>query len=110
MNRNRKLFIIVILVAIFCIIIAFYFYNSLSPGKDLTPNLSEVLSPIDNPLSPSNVTPFSIVTLGSSDYGSVTREGPYGNSSSPTKIAIIAGVHPQEAQAHLAFIKSLKKK
>jgi hypothetical protein len=110
MDRNRKLFIIVILVAIFCVIVAFYFYNSISPGKDLTPNLSEVLSPIDNPLSPSNVTPFSIVTLGSSDYGSVTREGPYGNPSSQNKIAIIAGNHPLESQAHLAFIESLKQK
>lgn len=110
MDRNRKLFITVILVAIFCVIVAFYFYNSLSPTNNLTPNLSEVLSPIDNQFSPSNVTPFSIVTLGSSDYGSVTREGPYGNPSSQNKIAIIAGIHPLESQAHLAFIESLKEK
>lgn len=38
--------------------------------------------------------------LGSTDYGNVVKEGPYGNASSPVKIAIIVGVHPWEYVAH----------
>ncbi len=100
MGRNLKLAIILFLIFIISFSLAFYIYNPLSP------NLSNILE--SNPFSPGEETSFSIVTLGSTDYGSVTREGPYGNTSSPYKIAIIAGVHPQEAQAHHAFIKSLQ--
>ena len=104
MGRNLKLAIFLFLIFIVSFSVAFYIYNPLNPN--LSPDLSNILD--SNPLSPSEKTSFSIVTLGSTDYGSVTREGPYGNTSSPHKIAIIAGVHPQEAQAHHAFIKSLQ--
>ncbi|WJI10446.1 hypothetical protein FGU46_10280 [Methanobacterium sp. CWC-01] len=103
MSKNLKLFIILFLIFISSFTLTFYFYNPLNLD---TQNL---LSPdVFNPLGPSKEVPFSIVTLGSTDYGSVTREGPYGNSSSSQKIAIIVGVHPQESQAHKAFIDSLK--
>jgi hypothetical protein len=85
---------------------AFYIYNPLS--TNLNPNLSNIIGSNNNPFSPSEETSFSIVTLGSTDYGRVTREGPYGNTSSLNKIAIITGVHPQESQSHNAFIKSLQ--
>lgn len=48
------------------------------------------------------------VVLGKTDYGTVTRTGPYGNTSSPVKIAYIVGVHPLEYNAHQALIKSIK--
>jgi len=103
MSKNLKLFIILFLIFIFSFTLTFSFYNPLNLDSD------NILSPnIFNPFSPSEETSFNIVTLGSTDYGSVTREGPYGNTSSPTKIAIIAGIHPQEAQSHNAFVESLK--
>ncbi|MBM4241280.1 MAG: hypothetical protein FJ150_06440 [Euryarchaeota archaeon] len=54
---------------------------------------------------------FSLNTriLGSSEYGVVVKEGPYGNSFSPVKIAYIVGVHPQESKAHKSLVESLKK-
>ena len=53
------------------------------------------------------VNPSSVV-LGSTDYGDVIKEGPYGNASSPVKIAFIVGVHPWEVYAHKMAINSIK--
>jgi len=50
----------------------------------------------------------SSVLLGSADYGSVTREGPYGNISSQVRIAYIVGVHPLESSAHHAIVETIK--
>jgi hypothetical protein len=46
--------------------------------------------------------------LGSTDYGEVQKEGPYGNISSPVKIAYIVGVHPLESKAHTGMVESIK--
>ena len=50
---------------------------------------------------------FSIEVLGSTSYGKVVKEGPYGNTSSKVKIAYIVGVHPLESQAHQAMVESI---
>lgn len=46
--------------------------------------------------------------LGSTDYGNVVKEGPFGNKNSHVKIAYIVGVHPLESNAHNAIIESIK--
>lgn len=46
--------------------------------------------------------------LGSTDYGNVVKEGPYGNVDSPIKIAYIVGVHPRESNAHKAVVESIR--
>jgi hypothetical protein len=46
--------------------------------------------------------------LGSTDYGNVVKEGPYGNKNSRVKIAYIVGVHPLESNAHEAILESIK--
>ena len=53
--------------------------------------------------SNSNSTDF----LGSTSYGNVLKEGPFGNTSSKVKIAYIVGVHPLESDAHQAMINSI---
>ena len=40
--------------------------------------------------------------LGNSSLGTVTREGPYGNTSSTYKVAYILGQHPRESRSHKA--------
>ena len=40
--------------------------------------------------------PITQVTLGNESYGNVIKEGPYGNTSSPVKVAYILGEHPRE--------------
>ena len=50
---------------------------------------------------------LSTEVLGSTTYGQVVKEGPYGNTSSNVKIAYIVGVHPLELQAHQAMIESI---
>ena len=45
--------------------------------------------------------------LGSTDKGTVTKTGPYGNPDSTRKIAVIVGVHPLEAAAHRAMVESI---
>jgi len=92
MGGKPKLIIILLLFFIASIFLTFYLYNPTTPSNN----------------SPISKTSFSSVTLGATDYGSVIREGPYGNPNSPIKIAYIAGVHPLEYQAHNAIIESLK--
>ena len=46
--------------------------------------------------------------LGNESYGTVVREGPYGNTTSNVKIAYIVGVHPKEANAHRAITETIK--
>lgn len=48
------------------------------------------------------------VTIGSDDTGNVVRDGPYGDSDSENKIAIILGTHPRESEAHKIMYKALK--
>jgi len=58
----------------------------------------------------STATTYSQEILGKTEYGTVTREGPYGNLQSPHKIIYVVGVHPLEYQAHLALKEALKDK
>lgn len=51
---------------------------------------------------------FSSVVLGENEYGTVTRDGPYGNTSSPLRMAYVVGVHPLEYQAHQAMEEAVK--
>ncbi len=50
---------------------------------------------------------LEIQVLGSTDKGTVTKTGPYGNSNSTQKIAVVVGVHPLEANAHRAMVESI---
>lgn len=62
----------------------------------------------DNSKNISNTPIISEKILGSTDYGKVTVEGPFGNSNSPVKIAVIVGVHPLESNSHRAAVESIK--
>ncbi|KAF5062767.1 hypothetical protein DSECCO2_301540 [anaerobic digester metagenome] len=50
----------------------------------------------------------TLKVLGTESYGSVVKEGPYGNTDSKVKIAYIVGVHPKEANAHSAITETVK--
>ena len=41
-------------------------------------------------------------------YGYV-KLGPFGNSTSKNKVAVIVGVHPQEEQTHIAMLNAISK-
>lgn len=47
---------------------------------------------------------ISTQNIGNTSYGSVVKEGSYGNTESKIKIAVIVGVHPQESDAHEAMM------
>jgi hypothetical protein len=91
LKMGKKLQLFLVLVLIFCAAVISSFY--LFPVQKAT----------------STVPVFSIVVLGENEYGTVTREGPYGNASSPNRIAYVVGVHPLEYQAHNALVESLKR-
>lgn len=57
---------------------------------------------------PQFTQPVTKQVLGSESYGSVSKEGPYGNTSSPVKIAFILGEHPREWVAHKAVAEDVK--
>ncbi|CEL25696.1 hypothetical protein [Methanobacterium formicicum] len=89
---GRKLQLILVLILVFGAAVLSSFY--LFPLPSLEKN--------------STATTYSRVVLGETEYGTVTREGPYGNPRSPYKIAYVVGVHPLEYQAHLALKEALK--
>ncbi|MDO9044578.1 MAG: hypothetical protein Q7U35_04650 [Methanobacteriaceae archaeon] len=91
MKRNKTIMIIAVLSMIFIIttISSFLLYSN----EEIIASSS---SDTDNNVS-----------LGATDYGSVEKLGPYGNTSSPVKIAYITGVHPLEYKSHQALMESL---
>ena len=99
MRRDTTILIIILLSIIFAasLTVSFYLY---SPKK--------MDSNIITPSTPPSPTNYSSDLLGSTDYGYVVKEGPYGNISSNIKIAYIVGVHPQESNAHTAAVESIK--
>ncbi len=46
--------------------------------------------------------------IGNDSHGTVTKEGPYGNLTSPIKIAYILGQHPRESRAHNATMANIR--
>ena len=54
-----------------------------------------------------NSNSTNIEVLGSTSYGNVINEGPFGNTNSKVKIAYIVGVHPLESDAHQAMVDSI---
>lgn len=72
-----------------------------------------VMVPIYNVYSaeePAARPPAVQEVLGNESYGSVIKEGPYGNSSSPVKVAYIVGQHPREYEAHKSVAENVKEK
>ncbi|MFA0834908.1 MAG: hypothetical protein ACC609_12985 [Methanobacterium formicicum] len=87
---GKKLQLFLLLVVLFGVVLISSFY----------------LFPVQK--NTSTVPVFSSVVLGETEYGTVTRDGPYGNASSGNRIAYIVGVHPLEYQAHDALVESVK--
>lgn len=72
-----------------------------------------VIMPIYNVYSVEETPYIQPVTrdiLGNESYGFVVKEGPYGNSTSPVKVAYIVGQHPREHYAHEAVVENVKEK
>ncbi len=97
MNKKGILGILVAIVVVFVasFVVSSYYLND---------NVICVL-----PASTSASTNASGV-LGSNELGSVVKKGPYGNKSSPVKIAYITGVHPLEHESHEAIRESIENK
>lgn len=57
---------------------------------------------------PTGTIPITQVSLGNESYGNVIKEGPYGNTNSPVKVAYILGEHPREYPAHRAVSEIIK--
>lgn len=72
-----------------------------------------LVAPLISPYLDSPVTNVSVnastEVLATTSYGNVTKEGPFGNPTSPVKIAYIVGVHPWEQYSHDAAVQSVKK-
>lgn len=63
---------------------------------------------LNSPATNTSVTPTTEV-LATTSMGNVTKEGPYGNTSSQVKVAYIVGVHPWEYYSHESAVKAVKK-
>ena len=87
--KRKNINILLIIVLFFLFVATATISFNLSPSKTTVENHS------------------STEVLGSTSYGQVVKEGPYGNTSSNIKIAYIVGVHPLESQAHQAMVESI---
>ncbi len=70
-----------------------------------------LLIPIYNVYSaeePPLTQPITQEVIGNEPYGNVVKEGPYGNFSSPVKVAYVLGEHPREWVAHKAVAEDVK--
>ena len=54
-----------------------------------------------------NTNSTNVEVLGSTSFGNVIKEGPFGNTNSKVTIAYIVGVHPLESDAHQAMVDSI---
>jgi hypothetical protein len=64
-----------------------------------------------NEINPAKDSPALVANkevIGNDSRGIVTKEGPYGNISSPIKIAFILGIHPRESRAHNSTIANIR--
>ena len=52
---------------------------------------------------------FTTEVLANTNIGNVTKEGPYGNTSSQVKVAYIVGMHPREYVCHQEAVNAIKK-
>jgi hypothetical protein len=89
MNNKNMALIVVGIIILFTITICTAYY--LTPTK-----------------TGQKYTGFSTQNLGNSSYGTVVKEGPYGNRESDIQVAIIVGVHPLESDAHNAMLSAIK--
>lgn len=95
MKRGSKISIVITLVIILFIatlISSFYLTSYFYPSENVVTSSQP-----------------NIQVIGKTDYGEVVKEGPFGNASSPVKIAYIVGVHPEESSAHQLFLESFNK-
>ncbi len=92
---NREIWVFVVLIVIILIFGTFADLNNFSFNLNGSTNNSTSLE-TNNSIS-------TVKFLGERDYGFVVRYGPYGNPTSPVKVAYVVGVHPQEVQAHQAM-------
>lgn len=70
--------------------------------------LSSIIVPYLYTPADVTVNPY-IEVLATTSFGNVTKEGPFGNSSSQVKVAYIVGVHPLEYASHDDAVKAVKK-
>lgn len=108
MEKQKKILLIIILFSIFLITTMASTYL-LSPSPELNPfNGEEKIIQPESTENNQDQIESKAVLLGSREYGNVKREGPFGDSSSPTKIAYIIGVHPNEHNSHQAILEAIK--
>jgi len=89
-HENHKVFLGIFAFAVLFLVILFPIYNVYSAEE------------------PPTTTPTTQESLGNESYGSVIKEGPYGNSSSPVKVAYVLGEHPREHPAHKTVAENIK--
>lgn len=65
-------------------------------------------SPDTSPATSTSSIEVTTEILGNESMGRVTKEGPYGNPNSITKIAYIMGMHPRESRSHNATMAIIR--
>ncbi|HMK53464.1 MAG TPA: hypothetical protein VK444_01660 [Methanobacteriaceae archaeon] len=83
-----------LLMTIMLILIALTYFNGVEISNTNLTSFSDIISP-------------NMEVLGTTENGYVIREGPFGNQSSPAKIAYIVGIHPLEFKSHRAIKEAL---
>ncbi len=88
-------------------IMTFYKENNRLPTTVSVQSWSNTIQTIYGPTGKLNGTSYPQTLLGSQSYGYVLKIGPYGNKTSPNKVAVVIGMYPQEEQSHIAFLNAI---
>lgn len=69
-----------------------------------------LLTPLSSTASTNSTSSAEVSSkiLGNESVGWVTKEGPYGNPESSTRIAYILGMHPRESRSHNATMALIR--
>jgi len=108
------IFLILIIYSLNHLNLPFNLYADLnshdSSMNELNHSKINEFNPLDNNYN-NNLNPLlsPVELLGMNTAGSVIKTGPYGNKSSPIKIAYVIGVHPREHNSHQAILNMLLK-
>ncbi len=92
-SSDPKRLLIILLVALILVIGGTILLNG-GTSTEIENNTTEDV--VENETAAANVSTVNSTLLGNTSWGTVTKMGPYGNSSSDTKIAFVVGVNQKD--------------
>ena len=109
---KKLLYILIILIVILAECFIIYYDYTRNADDNLITDVGQQIPFVNDYLNNSDtndpLVKLPAKQIGKNEIGTVSIEGPYGNTSSPVKVAYILGQHPREFSAHDAIYYALQ--